>query len=191
MEWRTGGGQRTGKTVVLTLDGEKKFEIPELTLALMERLAGYTLVGFHVKPLCPLPEKDGIVAITPAGGEDRQVAVRARYRPVEPVAAGSPDTWDGLWRFFTILRDEERGCRPYRTYRNVTYVRSVRTGRTYVRLTDRTDRPTDRNRNRNRNRTVTVPYRTVPYRTVPYRSVPTVPYRTVPYRTVPYLPLRP
>ena len=34
---------------VLTLDGEKKFEIPELTLALMERLAGYTLVGFHVK----------------------------------------------------------------------------------------------------------------------------------------------
>ena len=30
-------------------DGEKKFEIPEQTLALMERLAGYTLVGFHVK----------------------------------------------------------------------------------------------------------------------------------------------
>ena len=34
---------------VLTLDGEKKFEIPELTMELMERLAGYTLVGFHVK----------------------------------------------------------------------------------------------------------------------------------------------
>ena len=34
---------------VLTLDGEKQFEIPELTMELMERLAGYTLVGFHVK----------------------------------------------------------------------------------------------------------------------------------------------
>ena len=34
---------------VLTLDGEKKFEIPELTMELMERLAGYTLGGFHVK----------------------------------------------------------------------------------------------------------------------------------------------
>ena len=34
---------------VLTLDGEKKFEIPELTMELMERLSGYTLVGFHVK----------------------------------------------------------------------------------------------------------------------------------------------
>ena len=34
---------------VLTLDGEKKFEIPELTMELMERLAGYTLVGFDVK----------------------------------------------------------------------------------------------------------------------------------------------
>ena len=34
---------------VLTLDGEKKFEIPELTMELMEQLAGYALVGFHVK----------------------------------------------------------------------------------------------------------------------------------------------
>ena len=34
---------------VLTLDGEKQFEVPELTMELMERLAGYTLVGFHVK----------------------------------------------------------------------------------------------------------------------------------------------
>ena len=34
---------------VLTLDGEKKFESPELTMELMERLAGYSLVGFHVK----------------------------------------------------------------------------------------------------------------------------------------------
>ena len=34
---------------VLTLDGEKKFDIPELTTEIMEQLAGYTLVGFHVK----------------------------------------------------------------------------------------------------------------------------------------------
>ena len=34
---------------VLTLDREKQFEIPELTMELMERLAGYTLAGFHIK----------------------------------------------------------------------------------------------------------------------------------------------
>ena len=34
---------------VLTLDGEKQFEVPELTMEIMERLAGYTLVGFHAK----------------------------------------------------------------------------------------------------------------------------------------------
>ena len=34
---------------VLTLDGEKKFDISKLTAEIMERLAGYTLVGLHVK----------------------------------------------------------------------------------------------------------------------------------------------
>ena len=34
---------------VLTLDGEKQFEVPELTAEIMEQLAGYTLAGFHVK----------------------------------------------------------------------------------------------------------------------------------------------
>ena len=34
---------------VLTLDGEKRFEVPELTAEIMEQLAGYTLAGFHVK----------------------------------------------------------------------------------------------------------------------------------------------
>lgn len=34
---------------VLILDGEKKYEVPKLTMELMERLAGYTLVGFHAK----------------------------------------------------------------------------------------------------------------------------------------------
>ena len=33
---------------VLTLDRDKQFEAPELTAELMERLAGYNLVGFHV-----------------------------------------------------------------------------------------------------------------------------------------------
>ena len=39
---------------VLTLDGEKQFEVPELTVEIMEQLAGYTLVGFHVKSV-PFP----------------------------------------------------------------------------------------------------------------------------------------
>ena len=39
---------KTG-TNSLILDGEKKFDIPELTTEIMERLAGYALVGFHVK----------------------------------------------------------------------------------------------------------------------------------------------
>ena len=34
---------------VLTLDGEKRFEVPDLTMEIVDRLAGYTLVGFHVK----------------------------------------------------------------------------------------------------------------------------------------------
>ena len=41
---------------VLTLDQEKQFEVPELTVDLMERLAGYTLVGFHVKD-CPVSDE--------------------------------------------------------------------------------------------------------------------------------------
>lgn len=33
----------------LILDGEKKIKVPELSIELMERLAGFSLVGFHVK----------------------------------------------------------------------------------------------------------------------------------------------
>ena len=36
---------------VLTLDGEKKFDIPELTTEIMEQLAGYTLVGLPCEKL--------------------------------------------------------------------------------------------------------------------------------------------
>ena len=49
MEWPKRARTADWENGVLTLDGEKKFEIPELTMALMERLAGYTLVGFHAK----------------------------------------------------------------------------------------------------------------------------------------------
>ena len=49
MEWPKRARTADWENGVLTLDGEKKFEIPELTMALMGRLAGYTLVGFHVK----------------------------------------------------------------------------------------------------------------------------------------------
>ena len=49
MEWPKRARTADWENGVLTLDGEKKFDIPELTTEIMERLAGYTLVGFHVK----------------------------------------------------------------------------------------------------------------------------------------------
>ena len=49
MEWPKRARTADWENDVLTLDGEKKFDIPELTTEIMERLAGYTLVGFHVK----------------------------------------------------------------------------------------------------------------------------------------------
>ena len=49
MEWPKRTRTADWENGVLTLDGEKKFDIPKLTAEIMERLAGYTLVGFHVK----------------------------------------------------------------------------------------------------------------------------------------------
>ncbi len=49
MEWPKRARTADWENGVLTLDEEKKFDIPELTTEIMERLAGYTLVGFHVK----------------------------------------------------------------------------------------------------------------------------------------------
>ena len=49
MEWPKQSRTADWENGVLILDGEKKFGIPELTTEIMERLAGYTLVGFHVK----------------------------------------------------------------------------------------------------------------------------------------------
>ena len=49
MEWPKRARTADWGNGVLTLDGDKQFDIPELTIEIMERLAGYTLVGFHVK----------------------------------------------------------------------------------------------------------------------------------------------
>ena len=49
MEWPKRARTADWESGVLVLDREKQFEVPELTMELMERLAGYTLVGFHVK----------------------------------------------------------------------------------------------------------------------------------------------
>ena len=49
MEWPKRARTADWENGVLTLDKEKQFEVPELTAEIMEQLAGYTLVGFHVK----------------------------------------------------------------------------------------------------------------------------------------------
>ena len=49
MEWPKRARTADWENGVLALDREKQFEVPELTMELMERLASYTLVGFHVK----------------------------------------------------------------------------------------------------------------------------------------------
>ena len=49
MEWPKRARTADWEKGVLTLDGEKQFEVPELTAEIMERLAGYALAGFHVK----------------------------------------------------------------------------------------------------------------------------------------------
>ena len=62
MEWPKRARTADWENGVLALDREKQFEVPKLTAEIMERLAGYTLVGFHVKGypvtdelLAPLP----------------------------------------------------------------------------------------------------------------------------------------
>ena len=49
MDWPKRARTADWENGVLTLDRDKKFETPELTAEIMERLASYTLVGFHVK----------------------------------------------------------------------------------------------------------------------------------------------
>ena len=45
MEWPKQARTADWENGVLTMDGEKKFESPELTLALMERLDGWQRTG--------------------------------------------------------------------------------------------------------------------------------------------------
>ena len=47
MEWPKRARTADWENGVLTLDGEKKFEIPELTLALMERLAENRTISYQ------------------------------------------------------------------------------------------------------------------------------------------------
>ena len=63
MEWPKRVRTADWENGVLILDGEKKFDIPELTTEIMERLAGYALVGFHVKGY-PVTDK----LLTPLSG---------------------------------------------------------------------------------------------------------------------------
>ena len=49
MDWPKRARTADWENGVLILDGAMKFEIPELSMEIMERLAGYALVGFHVK----------------------------------------------------------------------------------------------------------------------------------------------
>ena len=52
MEWPKRVRTADWENGVLILDGEKKFDIPELTTEIMERLAGYALVAFRFFPQC-------------------------------------------------------------------------------------------------------------------------------------------
>ena len=53
-------------------------------------VAGFNIHEPHIHgadpAFCVIAKVDGIVTVPPAGGEDGQVAVRVRHRPVEPVA---------------------------------------------------------------------------------------------------------
>ena len=51
MEWPKRARTADWEGGVLTLDKEKQLEVPELTMELMERLAGYTLVGVEQERL--------------------------------------------------------------------------------------------------------------------------------------------
>ena len=56
MDWPKRARTAAWESGVLILNGEKKIEIPELTMDLMEQLAGYILVGVYVKD-CPVSDE--------------------------------------------------------------------------------------------------------------------------------------
>lgn len=59
---------------ILTLDGEKTIELPELTIEIMEKLAGYKPVGFYVKGY---PVTDEL--LTPFAGSKNMVNFGVEY----------------------------------------------------------------------------------------------------------------
>lgn len=68
MEWPKRARTADWENGVLTLDTEKRLEAPELTAEMMERLAGYALVGFHVKGY-PITDE----LLSPFAGHKRMV----------------------------------------------------------------------------------------------------------------------
>ena len=78
MEWPKRARTVNWESGVLTLDGEKQFEVSELTAEIMERLAGYTLVGFHVKGYPVTDELLTIEAIVRASTRSVLVFLRLR-----------------------------------------------------------------------------------------------------------------
>ena len=55
MEWPKRARTADWENGVLTLDGEKQFEIPELTAEIIGRLAGYTPVSYtHLSAACSM-----------------------------------------------------------------------------------------------------------------------------------------
>ena len=62
-----------------------------VTFLILLSITGFNVDEAHIHgadfALCVIAEVDGIVTVTPARGEDGQVAVRVRHGPVEPVAA--------------------------------------------------------------------------------------------------------
>ena len=76
MEWPKRARTADWENGVLALEREKQFEVPKLTAEIMERLAGYTLVGFHVKGY---PVTDELLA--PFAGHKSGQLRRGERRP--------------------------------------------------------------------------------------------------------------
>ena len=118
MDWPKRARTVNWESGVLTLDGEKQFEVPELTAEIMDQLAGYALVGFHVKGY---PVTDELLApfaghksMANFGVEDSALTdacfpvfsamPKLRYllldgRPPPSTAAACPPCKDASWTF--------------------------------------------------------------------------------------------
>ena len=93
MEWPKRARTVNWESGVLTLDGEKQFEVPELTTEIMEQLAAYTLVGFHVKGY---PVTDELL-VPFAGHKSMEMCIRDRADTVE-LLNGERMPWEQVKR---------------------------------------------------------------------------------------------